>query len=121
MEDITHALPDVIATHIAAHNHADPAAFIATFSADAWLNDVRREFIGHDAIRAWADKEIFGDHVTMQVEKAFRNHANVVIHARVDGNFDKSNLPTPLILSYYFTLEAEKITQLIILRNEPAQ
>ncbi|PYE25458.1 SnoaL-like protein [Paraburkholderia silvatlantica] len=118
IEDITHALPDLIATHIAAHNRPDPDAFIATFAADALLNDAQREFVGHDAIRAWADKEIFGDHVTMQVEKAYRNHVNIVVHARVDGDFDKSNLPDPVILSYYFSVDAGKIAQLIILLNK---
>ncbi|MGF6600180.1 hypothetical protein P3T23_004915 [Paraburkholderia sp. GAS448] len=34
MEDITHALPDVITAHIAAHNRPDPNAFIETFSND---------------------------------------------------------------------------------------
>lgn len=118
MEDITLALPDVIAAHIAAHNRPDPDAFIATFAADALLNDAHREFVGHDAIRKWADKEIFGDHVTMHVEEAFRNHANLVVHARVDGDFDKSKLPDPVILSYYFSIDAGKITQLIILLNK---
>ena len=118
MQDITHALPDVIAAHIAAHNRPDPDAFVATFAADALLNDAQREFVGHDAIRAWADKEIFGDHVTMQVESAFRHHADIVVHARVDGDFDKSKLPDPVILSYYFSLDAGKIAQLIILLNK---
>lgn len=118
MEDITHALPDVIAAHVAAHNRPDPDAFVATFSADARLNDAQREFVGHDAIRTWADKEIFGPHVTMQIEKAYRNHADIVIHARVDGDFDKSNLPDPVVLSYYFSLDAGKIAQLVILLNK---
>jgi hypothetical protein len=118
MEDITHALPELIAAYIAAHNRADTDAFIATFSADALLNDVQREFVGHDAIRAWAAREIFGDRVTMQVRQAFRNHRDIVVHARIDGDFDKSKLPDPLILSYYFAIDANKITQLIILRNK---
>ena len=60
MKDITNDLPQVIADHIAAHNMPDPQAFLATFAPDALVNDALREFVGHDAIRAWAAKEIFG-------------------------------------------------------------
>ncbi|RFU45459.1 nuclear transport factor 2 family protein [Paraburkholderia sp. DHOC27] len=118
MEDITHTLPDVIARWIDAHNHAERDTFIATFASDALLNDAKREFVGRDAIRAWADKEVFGDHLTMQVEKAYRHRAGIVVHARVDGDFDKSNLPDPLILSYYFSVDGGEITQLVVVLNK---
>jgi hypothetical protein len=65
MKNITNDLPQVIADHVAAHNQPDPQAFLETFAPDAILNDARREFLGHDAIRAWAAKEIFGDNVTL--------------------------------------------------------
>jgi len=118
MKDITHALPSIIAANIAAHNQPDPDAFIATFAPDALLNDAQREFIGHDAIRAWADKEIFGDNVTMDVQKAYLNHRDIVVHAVVNGDFDRSKLPDPVILTYYFSVQDDKITQLIILLNK---
>jgi hypothetical protein len=69
LKDITHALPQVIVDHIAAHNSPDPQAFLETFAPDALLNDAQREFLGHDAIRAWAAKEIFGDNVTLAVQR----------------------------------------------------
>lgn len=118
MKDITNALPPIVAAHIAAHNRPDPDAFVQTFAAGALLNDAQREFVGRDAIRAWADKEIFGDHVTMDVQKAFEHHGQIVVHARVDGDFDKSKLPDPVILTYYFSVEHDAITQLIILLNK---
>lgn len=118
MKQIRHALPDVISAHIAAHNRGDGDAFMATFAQDALLNDAQREFLGQQAIRAWAEKEIFGDNVSMHVEQAYEHHANIVLHARVDGDFDKSQLPDPVILSYYFSIDAGKITQLIILLNK---
>jgi hypothetical protein len=118
MEDITDALPRIIAAHIDAHNQPDPDAFIATFAPDALVNDARREFLGHDAIRGWADKEIFGDHVTMDVQSAYRHHGDVVVHARVDGDFDKTNLPDPVILTYYFSTKGELIIQLVIVLNK---
>ena len=118
MQDITVDLPAIITAHIAAHNRPDPESFIATFSEGALLNDAQREFVGHAAIRAWADKEIFGDHVTMDVQSAYRNGKNIVVHARIEGDFDKTNLPDPVILTYYFSIEADLIVQLIILLNK---
>ena len=118
MKDITNELPEVIADHVAAHNRPDPEAFLETFASDAMLNDAQREFLGHDAIRAWAAKEIFGDHVTMEVQRAWSHAGGVIVHARYDGDFDKTNLPTPLILTNYFVLEKSKISQLVILLNK---
>jgi hypothetical protein len=116
-KDITHDLPPIIARHVAAYGAHDPAAFMATLAPDALLHDNRREFLGHDAIRAWADKEIFGDNVSLAVEQAFEQHGTVTLHARTDGDYDKTNLPNPLILTFYFTVTGERITQLIIVHN----
>ena len=116
--DITHALPRAVADHIAAYNAHDPEALIATLASDALVNDNRREFLGHAAIRAWADKEIFGDNVTLAVERALDQHGDVILHARVDGDYDKTNLPNPLILTYYVSLRDGLITQLIVVHNQ---
>ncbi len=118
--DITGALPDAVVAHIAAYNAHDPEALMATLAPDALVNDVRREFLGHAAIRAWADKEIFGDNVTLAVERALDQHGDVVLHVRVDGDYDKTGLQDPLILTYYFSLRDGLITQLIIVHNKPA-
>lgn len=118
MQDITDNLPDIILKNIAAHNQRNADAFIATFASDALLNDAKREFVGHSAIRAWAQQEIFNDNVTMKVSKAYANHGNITIHALITGDFDKSNLPDPLILTYYFSIQDDKITQLAILLNK---
>jgi hypothetical protein len=118
MKDITQDLPQVIADHIAAHNKPDPSAFLATFAPDAVMNDAQREFVGHEAIRAWADKEIFGDNVTVEVRRAWEHPGGIIVHAKYEGNFDKTNLPTPLILSNYFVITNGKISQLITLLNK---
>ena len=118
MKDITSQLPAVIADHIAAHNRPDPTAFLATFAPDAVLNDAQREFVGHDAIRAWADKEIFGDNVRLTLKRAWEHPGGIIVHAEYDGDFDKTNLPRPLILTNYFVVTHGKISQLIILLNK---
>jgi len=110
-------LPQVIQDHIAACRRRDVEAFMATLAPGALVNDIRREFLGHQAIRTWADTEIFAPKVTLEIEAAFEHFAGWIVRFRVDGEFDKSNLPDPLILTYYFTLEDDRICQLIILHN----
>lgn len=120
MKDITDSLPAIIVAHNAAYNSHDPDALMATFAPDALVNDVQREFAGHAAIRAWAEKEIFRDNVTLTVERAFDHYGDVIMHARVAGDFDKTNLPDPLILTFYFSIRNGLITQLIVLFNKPS-
>jgi hypothetical protein len=43
----------------------------------------------------------------------------VIVHAVTDGEYDKTGLPDPLVLTYYFTVRGDRIVQLIIIRNEP--
>lgn len=117
-QDITHNLQKTVADYISACNAHDIEAWMATFAPDALLNDVSREFIGAAAIRGFATKEIFGDNVTMEVHRAWDRHGNITVHTKFDGAYDKTNLPDPLILTQYFTLQDGLITQLVILRNK---
>jgi hypothetical protein len=115
--DITHELPPTVARCLAACNAHDIDAWMGTFDPDALINDVQREFAGAEAIRAFAAKEIFGERVTFAPVRAVDRHGDITVHARTDGSYDKTGLPEPLILSLYFSLRDERITQLIIIQN----
>jgi hypothetical protein len=119
--DITHRLPPVIAAYVKASNEADSNAFLGVFTDDALLNDIQREFWGRVAIGKWAEREIFGAHVTMEVMRANDHYGDVIVNAKLDGTYDKTGLPDPLILTFYFTVREDKITMLIIMRNKPAE
>jgi hypothetical protein len=119
--DITHRLPPVIAAYVKASNEADSTAFLGVFTDDALVNDIQREFWGGVAIGKWAEREIFGAHVTMEVVRAVDHYGDVIITARLDGTYDKTGLPDPLILTFYFTVREGKITMLIILLNKLAE
>jgi hypothetical protein len=113
-------LPPPVAAFIAATNGFDLDARMATFAADAVVNDRRSEFRGWDAIRDWAAREIIGDRVTMQVIDATRRGESAAVVAMVDGNFDKAGLPDPLALDFYFAVDVGRIVQLVIVRNKPS-
>ena len=114
------ALDTVLAEHVAAVNAFDEDAIVATFADDALVNDARREFWGIEAIRRWVARELVGDRVTMAVTEVIEHHGEVIVRARYDGDFDRTNLPEELILTNYFTVRDGKIVSLIVIRNTPA-
>jgi hypothetical protein len=113
-------LPAPVAAFIAATNSFDAGALIACFAEGALVNDQLRDYWGMDAIRAWAEREIIGTKVTMKVLKVVEHFGDVIVTANVDGDYDKTGLPGPLVLTFYFVLRADKIVRLIILNNRSA-
>lgn len=117
MKDVTNSLPQVILDHIEAHNTPDPTAFAATFAPDAMVNDARREWIGVDAISRWAEKEIFGDNVRVELDCAYEHNGTYIVRLINDGDFDKAGLPDPIILTNYIKLVDDKIAELAVILN----
>ena len=114
-------LDRVITEHIAAVNAFDADSIVATFAEDAFVNDARREFRGVDEIRAWVEREIVGDKVTIEVREVVDNYGDTIVRAAYDGEYDKIDLPAgELIMSNYFGVRDGKITSLIVIRNQPA-
>jgi hypothetical protein len=66
------------------------------------------------------DKEIVGDHVTMQVQEIIDHYGDIIVRAKWDGTYDKTNLPDELIVTSYFSLRDDKIVGLTIIVNEPS-
>ncbi len=110
----------VIAEHIAAVNASDLDRIVATFAPDAYVNDDRREIWGTAAIRAFMAKEFVGDRVTMEVREVLDHYGDIIVRARYDGTYEKTNLPDPLILTSYFGVHDDKITSLTVVSNQPS-
>jgi len=113
------SLPPVVAGHIDAVNAHDEDAIVATFAADALVNDAHREFWGTEAIRRWVAREMTGDFVTIDVTEVIDHHGDAIVRGRYDGTFDQTNLPDELILTNYFTVRDGMIVSLIVIRNIP--
>jgi hypothetical protein len=116
----TKPLPSPVSAYVEATNRFDLDGLVALFDDDALVNDHRDEFIGKEQIRAWAAREITGDHVTLKVvdQRVVGNH--VALKAEVDGDFDKKGLPRPLVLAFYFCSSGSKISALVIVNNKTA-
>jgi ketosteroid isomerase-like protein len=117
---MTTALPPVVADYLAAVNAFDVDDMVATFAPDAYVNDARREISGIDAIRRWAEKEMVGDHVTMEPLEVVDHYGETIVRSRYDGTYDKTSLPAELVMSDYFSVRDGKIVSLKVIRNQPS-
>lgn len=113
-------MPAPVHDYFAAMNNFDSTGMVGVFTEDGLVNDIQREFWGPDAIKRWADREIIGDRViTTKFVDAKEHHGDYIVSAEVDGQYDKTGLPNPLILTFYFSLADRHISRLIILGNKP--
>ena len=106
-----------VSTYVEATNSFDLEGLLATFVDDALVNDQLRDYWGKPAIREWAARDIIGQSLTMNVTSTIEHYGNVMVTANIGGKFDMSGLPDPLVYAFYFTAYADRIVQLIILRN----
>ncbi len=116
-------LPAPVASFVAAVNAFDSSAILQVFADDALVNDIRREFRGKPAIRSWVDREIVRPKVTLAVMNVREHYGDVIVTGQIDGEYDKTGLPDPLVMTFYFTLRftdrGDQIVQLIIIHNQP--
>jgi hypothetical protein len=108
------SIPSAAQRYVDAVNAFDIDAVLATFTADAVVNDNHREFADPDSVRAWIADEIVGDRVSMTVTEVVERPGITVLRARYDGDFDKTNLPDELILTNYFVIRDKAIAALFI-------
>jgi hypothetical protein len=113
-------LPPIVAEHLAAVNAFDTERIVATFAGDAYVNDNRREIWGTDAIRKFIAKEFVGDSVTMEVREVVEHYGDIIVRAKYDGTYDKTNLPEELVMTTYYGIRAGKITSMTVIFNQPS-
>ncbi|HET6323442.1 MAG TPA: nuclear transport factor 2 family protein [Planctomycetaceae bacterium] len=109
---MTTQLPPTATAYIDSINKHDAAAFRALFTDAAVVDDVGREFRGSTAIKNWSDREIFDADVTVEVLEVGTQDGQTVVRTKVDGNFDRTGLPNPVILDHHITDEGGKIVGL---------
>ncbi|MGV3756708.1 MAG: nuclear transport factor 2 family protein [Verrucomicrobiota bacterium] len=109
---VTPALPVPIANYLHAINSRDAAAFQSAFSPDAIVHDIGREIRGHAVIMKWAAEEIFAVNVTLELLSAVERDGQTILTVQVDGTFDRTGLPDPLIMDHLIILADGRITTL---------
>jgi hypothetical protein len=111
-DTLTIPLPPVAAAYVRAINGHDPAAFVALFAEEAVVSDIGREFRGPAEIAGWSDREIFAPRVTLNVIEAAERDGATVLTTEVDGNFDRTGLPDPVVINHHITAEGGRIVRL---------
>jgi hypothetical protein len=102
------SLDPAIASHIAAINSFDVDAIMETFAEGALVNDFSREFWGREHIRAFVTKELAGDPVTIEPVEAVDNAGLWCVRCRYEGDYDKTGLPDPLVMTTYLRVRDGK-------------
>jgi SnoaL-like domain len=100
------------AAYIQSVNQHDAAMFRALFTDQSAVDDAGRQFLGRDAIKDWSDREIFGANVTLEVKNVIERDGETVITTEVDGTFDRTGLPNPVIINHHLRTDGGKITKL---------
>ena len=107
-------LPEPIATYLRAVNTGARDEFPTSFADDAVVVDVNRELRGLDAITAWAGADIFGARVRFDVLDVTERHGRTIVRVKIDGTFDRTGLPDPLVMNHAFKVAEGKIAELRI-------
>src|SRR5262245_12864526 len=105
-------LPEAVETYVQAINTRDEEAFAASFNQHAIVKDIGREVRGSAAITEWAKHEIFAVNVSLELLGAAERAGQSIITVKVDGTFDRTGLPDPLVMEHCFTIVGDKIAEL---------
>ena len=108
-------LPSGVKELVDGANQFDADLFMSAFGEGALVNDRHRQFWGSEAIRRWCEIEITGDRVTIEPVEVVEHYGDVIVTAKFDGDYDKSDLPPELFLQLYCALRNDKVVQLILL------
>ena len=90
-----------------------------SFALNAVVKDVGREIRGIAAIKEWANHEIFAVNVTLDVMGAVERDDQTIVTVKIDGTFDRTGLPDPLLMEHCFTVAGDKIMALTCRLAEP--
>jgi hypothetical protein len=103
-------LSSTLESYFAATNRRDIDAMIAAFANDAIVKDEGHEHRGSAAIGAWMRKTIEKYDFKAEPTAVARTHAQTAVSVVLSGKFPGS----PVAVTYWFTLDGQKITRLEI-------
>jgi hypothetical protein len=113
------ALPAIVDQFVTAVNTGDLDALTALFTDDAYFT-AQGEARGIDAVRVALAKEFINDHVTVEALEVTDHHGDYIVRTKFEGDYDKANLPDPLIMTNYIAPRDGKIITLGVFFVPPA-
>ena len=106
------SLPVVADQYVRLINQSQSTDFMQLFSDRAIVEDAGKTIVGRDQIQKWCQSEIFDANVSLDVIDVAEQNGGVVVKTLVDGNFDRTGLPDPLIIEQTILIEGDKIVRL---------
>lgn len=110
-------MPPVTKRFIDAVNHGNLLSLTQCFANDALVNDELVEHSGEERIRVWGEQHVINRKLALHPISCVTNRERAIVTAHLTGEFDARGLPDPLVLSLYFSLAGDKVSQLVILQN----
>ena len=110
-------MPLAVKRFLDAVNHGNLPALMQCFSDDALVNDELVEYLGGERIRVWGERNVIGRKLALHAVSSANNRERAIVTAHVTGEFDVRGLPDPLVLSLYFSLAGDRVSQLVIVQN----
>ena len=111
-------IPEPIDAAIKGANDHDTNRFLSNFMETAVLTDEGQEYHGIEAIRRWSDEKLIGANVTFDITDIKSSGDKSVVTAKVDGDFDKTGLPDPFVMTLHFVTAGSKIGRLAFRLSE---
>ncbi|WP_336775453.1 nuclear transport factor 2 family protein [Paenibacillus sp. MMO-58] len=107
-------VPVAVANYFNAVNEQEPERFLEAFDEQSHVLVMKKEYVGGKAIAKWSKTEIFEPKVRFEMKDAKEQDNRYIITVAVDGEFDKTNLPDPLLMKHEFLIANDKIKELHI-------
>jgi hypothetical protein len=105
-------LPKAADDYVRTVNSQNAAHFGEMFDADAVVNDNGRTYQGRAAIEEWGAREIFAANVSFDVLSAEEDSDGATFVTIVDGTFDRTGLPNPVVIEHRLTTRNGRIAEL---------
>jgi hypothetical protein len=100
-------IPKPIATFIEATNNHNSDEFLAVIADTTVVHDEGNEYRGIFEIKKWSAAKVFGAKVQLEPLKITERNGSIVLTTKIDGDFDKTGLPDPFVMDFYFTIDSK--------------
>jgi hypothetical protein len=107
-------IPEPIAAFLEAIKKHDSERLLASIADTALIHDEGQDYRGLKEIKKWSDEKVFAPKVTLNPISMNLRDDKTIVTMKVEGNFDKTGLPDPLLLDFHFVIDATEVTALSI-------
>jgi hypothetical protein len=111
--ELMQRLPPLAEAYLRTVNAGESDGYCKLFAQDATVDDNGRAIQGLGAVKAWADHDIFAANVRLELLDAADRDGVIVLVTKVDGDFDRTGLPDPVVIEHEIRTAGEKIAGLV--------